>query len=114
MRLKKTPKRLQKTPTRSGKRRTDDEQALEDIFEALTARRSAIEGEEEHELDGGLKEDKVEKLIDRLYVSLSSIRAGNASSKLWKTVVSLLSELVKQGVINEFQRHKFFKDYHIR
>lgn len=56
---------------------------------------------------------QVNNLINRLCVSLGSIRAGNTSTKPWQAVVSLLAELVKQGAINEFQRGKILKDYMI-
>lgn len=54
----------------------------------------------------GLGETATEKLIDRLYVMPLSIKAGNTLSKLRKAVVSLLSVLVEQGIINDFQRRK--------
>lgn len=55
------------------------------------------------EIEGSrLREDVVEKSIDRLYVMLGSIKAGNTSSKLRKAVVSLLAKLVRQRVINNF------------
>ena len=49
-----------------------------------------------------------DKLINKLYVSLGSIRGGNTSTKLRKQVVGLLKLLPKHGVINEFQPKKFW------
>ena len=53
----------------------------------------------------------MEKMIEQLYVKLGSIRAGNTSAKLRKGVVSLLSKMIKGGVLNELQRRKILKDY---
>jgi len=52
-----------------------------------------------------------EKLINQLYVSLGSIKAGNSSIKLKKQVFSLLDLLVGHGAINEKQKQKIFRDY---
>ena len=50
-------------------------------------------------------------LIEQLYVSLGSIRAGNTSTKLRKQVVELFQLLTKHGAINEYQRQKIYNDY---
>ena len=52
-----------------------------------------------------------EKLINQLYVSLGSIKAGNSSIKLKNQVFSLLDLLVGHGAINEKQKQKIFRDY---
>ena len=52
-----------------------------------------------------------DKLINQLYVSLGSIRAGNTSTKLQKQIVGLLKLLTKHGVINEYQQRKIYNDY---
>jgi len=59
----------------------------------------------------GLGAPDADKLINQLYVSLGSIKAGNTSKKLRKQVVDLLQLLINCGVINEFQRKKIFHDY---
>ena len=51
------------------------------------------------------------ELINRLYVSLGSIRAGNSLIKLRNEVVSLLDSLVRVGAINEEQKKKISNDY---
>ena len=55
--------------------------------------------------------ERSDQMIDQLYLMFGSIRAGNTSSKLRRVVVALLSVLVKQGIINDFQRRKIIKDY---
>ena len=51
--------------------------------------------------------DSVEKLIDQLYLSIGSIKAGNSSIKLTNQVFSLLDSLVGLGAIDEKQKKKF-------
>ena len=51
------------------------------------------------------------ELINGLYVSLGSIRAGNSSTKLQKQVRSLLDSLVRMGEINKEQKKKIIHDY---
>lgn len=73
------------------------------------------EDEQDWEFEGsglwGSRRPPVEELIDQLYVRLSSIKAGNTLSKLWKAVVSLVAKLVQHCAINEFQRCKVVRDY---
>jgi len=52
--------------------------------------------------------DSVEKLIDQLYLSVGSIKAGNSSIKLKNQVLSLLDSLVGFGYINNQQKKKIF------
>ena len=64
------------------------------------------------EMEGsGVGASDGDKLIEQLYVSLGSIRAGNTSTKLRKQVVDLLQLLSKHSVINEYQQHKIYNDY---
>ena len=64
------------------------------------------------EMEGsGVGASDGDKLIEQLYVSLGSIRAGNTSTKLRKQVVDLLRLLTKHGAINEYQRQKIYNDY---
>ena len=68
--------------------------------------------EQEWEMEGsGLGASDADKLINQLYVSLGSIKAGNTSMKLRGQVVSLLSVLFKHGIINDLQRQKIIRDY---
>jgi len=52
-----------------------------------------------------------EKLINQLYVSLGSIKAGNSSIKLKNLVFSLLVSLVGLGAIDEKQKKKIVRVY---
>ena len=52
-----------------------------------------------------------EKLINQLYVSLGSIKAGNSSIKLKNPVFSLLVSLVGLGAIDEKQKKKIVRVY---
>ena len=116
--LKKTPQKPKQAPA----------SPLEQAFEQIQARRPSIvveEGEdeaepywrepEEWEMEGsGLPPPphrEIDEMIEQLYVKLGSIRAGNTSLKLRKGVVSLLSRMVKAGVLNELQRRKILHDY---
>jgi hypothetical protein len=51
------------------------------------------------------------ELINQLYVSLGSIKAGNTSTQLRRQVDSLFQVLLKHGIINEFEKQKMFRDY---
>ena len=53
----------------------------------------------------------VDKLINQLYVSLGSIKAGNSSIKLQNGVFSLLDSLVELGAINEKRKKKIVRNY---
>ena len=61
------------------------------------------------EIEGSGITDEVEKLIDQLHLSLSSIKAGNSSIKLKNRVLFLLDSLVAHGTINENERKKLFQ-----
>jgi len=50
-------------------------------------------------------------LINQLYVSLGSIKAGNSSIKLQNGVFSLLDSLVELGAINEKRKKKIVRNY---
>lgn len=60
--------------------------------------------------DSGITDKMAEKMFQRLYFSLGSIKAGNTSSKLRRAVVSLLAELKKRGLINQIPERQIFKD----
>ena len=56
--------------------------------------------------------DEAEKLINQLYVSLGSIKAGNNSKKTKKKqVFSLLDSLVELGTIDKKQKKKIITNY---
>ena len=67
--------------------------------------------EQEWETEGSGIGDEGEKLINQLYVSLGSIKAGNNSIKLKKQVFSLLDSLVDLGEIDEKQNKKIVRNY---
>ena len=52
-----------------------------------------------------------EELINQIYVSLESIKAGNSSIKLKNQVFSLLDSIVRLGAIDEKQKKKIVRDY---
>jgi len=64
--------------------------------------------EQDWETEGSGIADEAEKLINQLYVSLGSIKAGNNSIKLKNQVFSLLDSLVDLGEIDEKQKKKLF------
>lgn len=82
------------------------------VFEEVKAGDTEEESDEQswETEDSGLG-DAAEKLIDQLYLSLGSMKAMKTSSKLRKSIVLLLGRLVKQGILNEFQRRKIIRDY---
>ena len=102
--------RLKSTPTRKSK-----ESPLTPLEKAVMSRRPVFEQsadkevfpEQEWETEGS---GVAGYLVERLYVSLRSIRAGNSSTKLQRctTVRSLLDSLVRVGAINEKQKKKTF------
>jgi len=47
-------------------------------------------------------------LINQLYVSLGSIKAGNSSIKLKNQALYLLDSLVELGTINKKEKKKLF------
>ncbi len=53
-------------------------------------------------------------LVDRLYISLGSIKAGNTSTKLRKQVKQLLHALVMQKVLTQKKSEKNLQTYSIR
>ena len=54
---------------------------------------------------------RADELINQLYVSLGSIKAGNSSLKLKSQVFSLLISLVGLGAIDKKQKKKIVRDY---
>ena len=66
--------------------------------------------EQDWETEGSSIADEAEKLINQLYVSLGSIKAGNNSKKLKNQVFSLLDSLVDLGVIDEKQKKKIISN----
>ena len=64
--------------------------------------------EDSSEQDWGSGFATAEKLINQLYVSLGSIKAGNSSIKLKNQVFSLLVSLVGLGAIDKKQKKKLF------
>ena len=64
--------------------------------------------EQDWETEGSGVADEAEKLINQIYVSLGSIKAGNNSIKLKNQVLYLLDSLVELGTINKKQKKKLF------
>ena len=62
--------------------------------------------EQDWETGGSGIADETEKLINHLYLSLGSIKAGNNSIKLKKQVFYLLDSLVELGIINKKEKTK--------
>ena len=62
--------------------------------------------EQDWETEGSGIADEAEKLINQLYLSLGSIKAGNSSIKLKNQVLFLLDSLVELGTINEKKKKK--------
>ena len=83
---------------------------------AVITRRPAFEpsddeddfSEQDWEIEGSGITDEAKKLINQLFISLGSIKAGNNSMKLKKQVLYLLDSLVELGTIDKKQR----KNYH--
>ena len=85
------------------------------LKEAVESRRTSLDppsdGDEDFfpeeqnwETEGSGITDEAKKIINKLYVSLGSIKAGNNSIKLNKQVFSLLDSLVDLGLIDEKQK----------
>jgi len=55
--------------------------------------------------------DEAGQIIDQLYLSLASIKAGNSSIKLKNQVLYLLDSLVELGTIDKQQKKKIITDY---
>ena len=62
--------------------------------------------EQDWETEGSGIADEAEKLINQLYLSLGSMKAGNSSIKLKNQVLYLLDSLVELGTINKKQKKK--------
>ena len=62
--------------------------------------------EQDWETEGSGIASKADKLINQLYLSIRSIKAGNSSIKLKNQVMSLLDSLVGLGAINKKQKEK--------
>ena len=67
--------------------------------------------EQDWETKGSGITDEVEKLINQLYLSLGSIKAGNSSIKLKNQVSYLLDSLVELGTIDKKQKKKIITAY---
>jgi len=67
--------------------------------------------EQDWETEGSGIADEAEKLINQLYISLGSIKAGNNSMKLMNQVSYLLDSLVELGTIDKKQRKKIITNY---
>ena len=86
------------------------------MTKAVTNRRPAFElsdneddsYEQDWETEGSGIADEAEKLIDQLYLSLGSIKAGNSSMKLKSQVLYLLNSLVELGTIDKKKKKKLF------
>ena len=62
--------------------------------------------EQDWETSGSGIVDETEQIIDQLYLSLASIKAGNSSIKLKNQVLYLLDLLVELGTIDKQQMKK--------
>ena len=86
------------------------------LEKAVMSRRPAFElsddeddfSKQDWETEGSGIADEAEKLINQLYVSLGSIKAGNSSIILKDEVLDLLDLLVKLGTINKKEKKKLF------
>jgi len=86
------------------------------LEKAVMSRRPAFElsddeddySKQDWETEGSGIMDEAEKLINRLYLSLGSIKAGNCSIKLKNQVSYLLNSLVELGTIDKKQKKKLF------
>ena len=68
--------------------------------------------EQDWETEGsGIISYEGEELINQLYLSLGSIKAGNNSIKLKKQVFYLLDSLLELGLINEKEKKKIITNY---
>ena len=113
-RLLEGKQRLKSTPI--PKKREPTQTPLE---KAVTNRRPAFElsdneddsYEQDWETEGSGIADEAEKLINQLYLSLGSVKAGNSSIKLKNQVSYLLDSLVELGTIDKKQKKKIISDY---
>ena len=84
------------------------------LEKAVMSRRPAFElsdnekdfSEQDWETEGSGISDEGEKLINQLYLSLGSVKAGNSSIKLKNQVLFLLDSLVDLGAINKKEKKK--------
>ena len=89
------------------------------LEKAVMSRRPAFElsddeddfSKQDWETEGSGIADEAEKMIDQLYLSLGSIKAGNSSIKLKNQVLFLLASLVELGTINKKKKKKIISDY---
>ena len=106
--------RLKSTPLQE-KRET----ARTPLEKAVMSRRPAFElsddeddsYQQDWETEGSGITEKAEKLINQLYLSIESIKAGNSSIKLKNQVVYLLDSLVKLGTIGKKEKKKIISVY---
>ena len=114
-RLQERKQRLKSTPKPKKKKRNNPNFSCQ---KAVTSRRPAFElsdneddfPEQDWETEGSGIEDEA-KLIDQLYLSLGSIKAGNSSIRLKNQVSYLLDSLVDLGTINKKEKKKIISDY---
>ena len=89
------------------------------LEKAVMSRRAAIElsdneddsYEQDWETEGSGIADEAEKLINQLYLSSGSIKAGNSSINLKNQVLRLLDSLVELGTIGKKEKKKIISDY---
>ena len=106
-------KKMKLKPPKKQEKRETTQTPLE---KAVMSRRPYLEpsdneedfSEQDWETEGSGIPDEGKKLINQLYVSLGSIKAGNNSIKLKKQVFSLLDSHVDLGEIDEKQKKKLF------
>ena len=67
--------------------------------------------EQDWETEGSGIADEAEKLINQLYLSIGSIKAGNSSIKLKNRALYLLDSLVELGTIDKKQKKKIITNY---
>jgi len=67
--------------------------------------------QQDWETEGSGITEKTEKLINQLYLSIESIKAGNSSIKLKNQVVHLLDSLVELGTIDKKQKKIIISKY---
>ena len=116
-RLQEGKHRLKSTPPR--KREIPPTSLETSLKEAVESRRPAFElsddEDDSHEQDwkteGSGIADEAVKLINQLYLSLGSIKAGNSSIKLKNQVLYLLDSLVELGTIDKKEKKKIISDY---
>ena len=110
-------KKAKLTPPKKQEKRETAQTPLE---KAVMSRKPAFElsddeddlSKQDWETEGsGITDDEAEKLINQLYLSLGSMKAGNSSIKLKNQVLYLLDSLVELGTINKKQKKEIVSNY---